>query len=54
MAYNETKAIQNQNVLYAKNIAFTEKGSQTAKDVSYYIQLCLNFNPLTKKSKNKK
>ena len=29
----------------------TEKGYQSPKDLIDYIQLCLNFNPLAKKSK---
>ena len=32
----------------------SEKGYQSSKDASHYIQLCLNFNPLAKKSKSKK
>lgn len=119
MAYNETTAIRLRNILYDKNIAFTEKkmfggicfmvddkmcfgiminkkhneellmcrmseadceivlenencipmdftgkpmkgyvfvtekGFQTTIEASYYIQLCLNFNPFAKKSKMK-
>ncbi len=30
-----------------------ENGYQSAKDLAHWIQLCLNFNPLAKKSKKK-
>lgn len=29
----------------------TENGYHSTKDLAYYIQLCLDFNPLAKKSK---
>jgi hypothetical protein len=32
-------------------IYVTENGIKKANDLSYWLQLCLNFNPLAKKSK---
>lgn len=32
-------------------VFITEEGFRSYKDLSYWLQLCLNFNPLAKKSK---
>jgi len=32
-------------------IFVTEKGYESPKDLAHWIQLCLDFNPLAKKSK---
>jgi hypothetical protein len=34
-------------------IFVTENGHKTAKDLSYWLRLCLDFNPMAKKSKKK-
>jgi hypothetical protein len=32
-------------------VYITQKGHETEKDLTYWLQLCLDFNPLAKKSK---
>lgn len=34
-------------------VHITENGYQSSKDIAHWIQLCLNFNPIAKKSKKK-
>ncbi|ESU24858.1 hypothetical protein FEDK69T_04110 [Flavobacterium enshiense DK69] len=35
-------------------IFVTESGHKSAKELAYWLQLCLNFNPLAKASKKRK
>ncbi|UOK41717.1 MULTISPECIES: TfoX/Sxy family protein [Flavobacterium] len=56
------KAIEMDNVIpmeftgkpMAGFIFVTESGHKSAKDLAYWLQLCLDFNPLAKASKKRK